>query len=291
MNILAFDVGGSHIAAARVARGVAGKRWAAPLDPDGSAAAILAAWRHIARCAAGSEEIAGAAVAFPRPFDYATGVCRTRHKFAALYGRDLRPELAAALGLKPDRVRFVNDADAFLTGAARTEGIGPRQRVMGVTLGTGLGSAFWADGGIVENGPGVPEEGEIWALPWRGGTLEDAISSRAVAQAYAARGGERLTAEAIAARAAAGEARARDAWAELGRELGRGIAPIVAAFRPDDLLLGGAMSRAAPWFLPAAEAALGPGRVQWRVCRALDTAALLGAAEACFPREGVYPGQ
>jgi glucokinase len=179
-------------------------------------------------------------------------------------------------------VRFCNDADAFLVGALHGEGMASEPRAMGITLGTGLGSAFWAGGGIVETGHGVPPEGEIYCLPWRDGTLEDALSTRALVRAYAAAGGEAATVQAIAARAAAGEPRALATWRGFGAELGAGLGPIIAAFRPAFILLGGNISRAAALFLPAAEAALAGAGGRLRPVAALD-AALVGAARACFP--------
>ncbi len=281
-GILAFDVGGSHIAAALATGDEVGLRVTVEVNPDSGAGEILARWRQAGLAALAGAEAAGAAVAFPRPFDYAAGVCRTRHKFAALYGRDLRQELAGVLALAPAAVRFVNDADAFLVGALRAEGLEGEARAIGITLGTGLGSAFWAAGGIVESGPGIPAEGEIYCLPWRGATLEEALSTRAIVRAYAAAGGEALPPRLIAARAEAGEARARAVWADFGRELAAGLQPLLAAFRPSTVLLGGNMSRAAAWFLPAAVEALAGLEVRWLPVAALDTAALAGAARACF---------
>ncbi|MGH9535470.1 MAG: ROK family protein [Terriglobales bacterium] len=290
--VLAFDVGGSHIAAAQVAGDAVGPRVTLEVDPDGGAEEILDRWRQAGRAVLGGAaplEAApaggsprGVAVAFPRPFDYAAGICRTRHKFAALYGRDLRRELAVAWALPTGRVRFLNDADAFLIGALHGEALAGEPRAMGITLGTGLGSAFWADGAIVEGGPGVPPEGEIYCLPWRGATLEDALSTRAIVRAYTAAGGEALPVHLIAARAEAGEGRAGAVWEGFGRELAAGLRPLLAAFRPRTVLLGGNISRAAPLFLPAAAEGLAGLEARLRPVAALDTAALAGAARACF---------
>lgn len=282
--ILAFDVGGSHIAAARVAGDAVAGRAEVAVDPDAGAEEILDRWRQVGSQAAAGQPLAGIAVAFPRPFDYVHGICRTRHKFAALYGCDLRQRLAAAFVLPPAAVRFCNDADAFLLGALHGEGLGSEPRAMGITLGTGLGSAFWAGGGIVETGPGVPPEGEIYCLPWRDGTLEDALSTRAIVRAYAALGGDTASVQTIAARAAAGEPRALETWRHFGADLGAGLGPIVAAFEPEVILLGGNISRAAALFAPAAEKALAKAApLRLRPVAGLDTAALLGAARACFP--------
>ena len=46
-------------------------------------------------------------------------------------------------------------------------------RSVGLTLGTGVGSAFAVDGKIVGKGRGVPPGGEIWDLPYRESIVEE----------------------------------------------------------------------------------------------------------------------
>ena len=144
----------------------------------------------------------GAALAFPGPFDYATGISLMRHKLPYLYGVDLRTALAARFGWNPARVTFVHDASAFLLGeisAGAAEGF---KRAVGLTLGTGMGSAFAVDGCLVNEGKGVPPGGEIWNLPFDGATIEDAVSSRAIRLAYSRRTGCELEVALLARRAA-----------------------------------------------------------------------------------------
>ena len=89
-----------------------------------------------------------------------------RHKLPFLYGVDLRQALAPRIGCDPVQVRFLNDADAYLlgeVGAGAAKGFG---RAVGLTLGTGIGSAFAVDGRLVTPGPGVPKDGEIWNVPY-----------------------------------------------------------------------------------------------------------------------------
>ena len=67
-------------------------------------------------------------------------------------------------------------------GAARGH-----DRAMGITLGTGLGSGFLAGGEIVRSGAGVPPNGDLHVVPFRGAPVEDAISGRAISARFAGR--------------------------------------------------------------------------------------------------------
>ena len=70
----------------------------------------------------------------PGPFDYAAGVSWMQHKLAYLYGFDLRGALARQLGTAPDKVRFLNDAAAYLMGEMTGGAARSVDRVVGITL-------------------------------------------------------------------------------------------------------------------------------------------------------------
>lgn len=100
-------------------------------------------------------------VAVPGPFDYAKGVALFAGvgKFEALYGVDVRAALLGGLWQRPGDVVFLNDAHAFLAGEWTGGAAHGHRRAVGITLGTGVGSAFLADGLIREDGSGVPPGG------------------------------------------------------------------------------------------------------------------------------------
>lgn len=287
----ALEVGGTHVTAARVEGGavVPGSRARRPLRPDGDRAELLGAILQAA-VAAHRPEVGRWGVAVPGPFDYQHGICTIRgvSKLEALHGVDLRTELARALGLGDGgRVRFLNDADAFLLGEWRAGAARGRRRCVGVTLGTGLGSAFLADGRIRTSGPGVPPEGRLDLVPFRGRPVEETISRRGLLARYGA-GDPDVDVEQVAARARAGEAAARRTFAEVMAGLGEFLAPWLRDFGASCLVVGGSIARA--WDL--VEPALRPGlaglprlRLVARAAN-LDDAALLGAAAHANARGG-----
>ena len=137
-------------------------------------------------------------------------------------------------------------------------------RVVGITLGTGIGSAFAVDGRIVTEGPGVPAGGELWDLPYEGGIIEDSVSTRGIRGGYKRRTGVAPEVAEIAA-AAASDPAAAEAFAEFGRHLGTALRGALAVFAPEVIVLGGGISRSPHLFLPAAQRELDGLHVELRV--------------------------
>ncbi|BDZ49491.1 glucokinase [Frondihabitans sucicola] len=285
---LVMDVGGSHVTAARVAlssgRAEILQRNDVELDSLGSRAEILDTLEAAARPLAIGD--APWSVAMPGPFDYplGTGSFEGIGKFGAIAGLDLRGALADRLGTRPDGVGFLNDADAYGIGEWAFGHAGPRpDRLVCVTLGTGVGSAFVREGVAVDDGDDVPLDGGAYTLAFDGKPLEETVSTRAIRAGYAARSGEDIGVAEIAQRARAGDAAAAAAFTAPMDALGRTIGPWLARFGASVLVVGGAMSRS--WSL--LEGALHAGlteslsgrALEVRPSRLLDDAPLLGAAE------------
>ena len=235
--------------------------------------------RH--QAAAGLDPVDGAALAFPGPFDFAAGVSWMKHKLPYLYGVNLRGELAAHFGWQPAQVRFLLDSAAFLKveiGAGAAKGV---PRAVGITLGTGIGSAFAVDGHLVTSGPGVPPRGEVWDLPYEGDILEESVSTRAIKGTYERLTGKKREVAELAAIVDTDPA-AAEAFHEFGRHLGRSLNGALAAFAPQVIVLGGGISRSPQLFLPAAQQELNAVHAEFRVSTLLDNAALAGAGVKWF---------
>jgi len=237
-----------------------------------------------ALAAQGKTGIVGASLAMPGPFDYDQGVSWMEHKLPYLYGFDLRGAVARRLRLPVSRVRFLNDAAAYLMGEIAAGAAGGVSRVVGITLGTGVGSAFAVDGHVVREGTGVPPGGEIWNVPYQGGILEDQISTRALQKSYKARTGQEREVAAIAG-SAAGDPVAAEVFAEFGRNLGMALGKVLESFGPHVVVLGGGIARSANLFLPAAQAEMG-SLAQLRISALGDPAPLMGAGAAWFDNDG-----
>jgi glucokinase len=284
--VLVYDVGGSHISAAVCAAAnlALGKVAKAPLPAEQSANAFVQVLSDLASQAAPDlGRVEGAGLAMPGPFDYAEGVSWMRHKMPYLYGVNVRRALAERFGWQEAQVRFLNDAAAFLLGeigAGAGRGV---SRVVGITLGTGIGSGFAIDGQLKTGGPGVPPAGEIWNMPFEGGIVEDLISTRSIKSGYLERTGHEREVAEIAA-SAASDTKAVETFTAFGHDLGRALRNLLREFAPQVVVLGGGISRSASLFLPAAQLELQGVAMELRISVLGDEAPLVGAAVAWLAR-------
>ena len=255
-----LEVGGTHVTAALVdplAWTLVGLRHRRPVEAAGLAAGIIAAWT------AAADEVDAAigarwGVAMPDPFDYERGIALFEGvgKFETLKGLDIAAALGGSIAARPASVSFVNDADAFvlgewLIGAGQTS-----RRCVGITLGTGVGSGWIADGAVVSSGPTVPPGGRAHRITLDGRSLEDVMSRRAIRAAYSgATGDSEADVRDIAERARTGEDAAIQILHTATNGLGRALGPYFERFKPDVVVVGGSMSASwdvlAPGFLSA----------------------------------------
>src|SRR4051795_1053457 len=273
-----LEVGGTHVTAALVEP----QGWRVAqvtryeLDAEATADALLERfWRagNALRAPAGSAW----GVAMPDPFDYSTGVALFEGvgKFGALRGVDVGGALRGRLR---GSFHFVNDADAFLLGEWAAGAAARTRRCAGITLGTGVGSAWLVDGEVVD--PGRPPGGRLHRLDIGGRPLEDVVSRRAIRRAYAEAGGDpHADVKEIAAAARAGEGTARRVLDAAMTALGRVVGRCVNGFRADVLVVGGSMAASWDLFAPAFRAgAMGCGLPQVVLAADSDQSPLIGAA-------------
>ena len=285
-RVLVYDVGGSHISAAVFDRAQCRLEGlvSAGYPSEQSITTFLNLLHSLGAMAIPNHAwVQGASLAMPGPFDYEAGVSWMQHKLAYLYGFDLRAALARHLGWAPAKIRFLNDAAAYLMGEMAAGAARGVDRVVGITLGTGVGSAFGVDGQVVREGTGVPAGGEIWNVPCQGGIVEDLISTRALQKSYRERTGQEREVVAIAG-SAAREPAAAEVFLEFGRHLGTTLRTVLGCFGPRVIVLGGGISRSAHLFLPAAQGEMGDF-AELRVSALGDIAPLVGAGTAWFEND------
>lgn len=278
------EIGGTHVTAALVGPGDAevSCHVRRRLDAHGSAEEILGS---VLDCAsslpAPPEGVWGVAV--PGPFDYSRGIALFEGvgKFDSLHGVDVRTALLEGLPQRPSEVVFLNDAHAFLLGEWSTGAAQGHGRCAGITLGTGVGSAFLVDGEVQYNGPGLPPQGRLDLTELNGRPLEQTVSRRAIRARY---GDENADVHEIASRARAGEVRARQLLEEAFTGLGGVLAPCLRAFGASVLVVGGSMAESWDLIGPALSARLRHTPVTVRTSSLAGDAALLGAALAAARR-------
>ena len=244
---LGVDLGGTKIEAAALDdAGVirASRRIATPSDYDGILGALVQLLRAIEREAG---PIHAVGVGAPGGRSPVTGLIHNAEN-TALEGQPFDVDLQRVL----DRpARLGNDAACFALSEA-VDGAGAGARVVfGVIVGTGTGGGLVVDGAPV----GVCEWGHN-PLPWpvarelgapctcgRTGCIEAYLSGPGVARDHAEVAGERLTAHAIAARAAEGDRACLATLDRLFDRAARALASVINLVDPEVIVLGGGLSQ------------------------------------------------
>lgn len=202
----------------------------------------------IARCAG----VATVGIGIPGRYDTATGATRLMINFPGAWaGRPVAGPVAAALGLP---TALINDARAFGVAELRLGAGRGASSMVGLTLGTGVGGVIVVDGRVHQGHDGtageighqtIEPDGPLCTCGNRG-----CLEAYARADRIAAACGTATAEEAID-RARAGDQRALDGLAEVGRVLGIGIANMIVVMTPDRVVLGGGNAVAAEFLLPA----------------------------------------
>ncbi|WP_194975096.1 ROK family protein [Aquiflexum lacus] len=174
-TILAGDIGGSHITIGRFVENPGNilleDFQRKQIDSYATKSMILMEWKSLIQRMVLPGESFLLSLAFPAPFDYNQGICliQEQGKFKHLYEVNLRDELSELLGIPPSDIKFINDAQAFLLGETVFGQLNGAKRVLGLTLGSGLGSSIKKGQQVID--------GELWKSPFRDGIAEDYLGS------------------------------------------------------------------------------------------------------------------
>jgi glucokinase len=262
---IGVDVGGGHITCA-VVNIECGDLLPSTLtrvdvDSMGAADDIFSAWAKALNKTMtyiDSARLAGIGFAMPGPFDYRNGISKMEQKFPALFDKTIAHELQPLLVAdSPLPVRFLNDATCFAVGEAWLGCGRSARKVVAVTLGTGLGSAFIDAHVPVVERDDVPDEGCLWHLPYRDGIADDYFTTRWFVRSYKAVCGRGISgAKSVADQARSGDASALGVFEHYGRSLGEFLAPWLNRFTADVVVFGGNISGAFDLFSPSLQNSL-----------------------------------
>lgn len=133
-----------------------------------------------------------------------------------------------------------NDANCFALGAWRYgEGQGT-QDMVGLTIGTGIGSGIII-GGRLYNGVNTGA-GEIGSLPFKDADYEFYCSSRFFSELHGDTGAN------FGRRAEAGDPEALAVWREFGQNVGELIKAVLFTYAPEAIIIGGGIANAFPLY-------------------------------------------
>jgi len=251
---IGIDLGGTKIAGVALdPRGEPVAEHRAPAPREDYAATIGAIADMVGLLEARAGAGASVGVGMPGSLAPTTGLVQNANS-TWINGQPFGRDLEARLG-RP--VRLANDANCFALSEA-VDGAGAGARcVFGVIIGTGCGGGIVLEGRIVDGPRGIGGEWGHNPLPWptpdespgpqcwcgRQGCMETWVSGSGLEADHARATGRRLSAEAIAERAATGDAAAQAALDRHAHRLARGLAGVVNVIDPDVIVLGGGLSQ------------------------------------------------
>jgi glucokinase len=234
--VLGVDIGGSHITAGLidlVNKGyVVNTQVRKRVNSHASSEEIISIW---------AETIAEAnpllkydiGIAMPGPFDYENGISLIMgfNKYESLYKMNIRELLSDNLKINGNRIRFRNDAEAFLEGEVFCGAAKGYTNAIGVTLGTGLGSAISKDG--------ITVDAELSVLPYKRDKIEESVSTRGLVRTYYELSGEKVeNVKAIADRVHTDKS-AEHAFKIFSDDLSWFLYEFIQRETPDILVIGG----------------------------------------------------
>jgi len=284
--ILGVDIGGSHITAALIDLGkntiLLDSLVRQNVNSRQSAEEIIKVWSDTIKKVASFYKVSNLrlGIAMPGPVDYKNGICQIKNqdKYDALYGLNLKVLLAEKLGIAPSNIKMINDAGAFLQGEVFAgAGIG-YHHVIGITLGTGLGTSRY-------HGTEATDAA-LWCMPFLNSMAEDYLSTRWIVKRYLELTGMTLNDAKSLADLVDNDENAKKVFEEFGHNLGLFLLEFILMDKPEVIILGGNIAKAKNLFLPQIQKILANDRNDIRINLAYlgEEAALIGAA-SCWYKE------
>ena len=180
-----------------------------------------------------SADVTGIGVGVPSVVDCQQGIVYNVANIPSWKEVHLKEILEKEFGVP---VAVNNDANAFALGVWKYgEGQGTKDMV-GLTMGTGIGSGIIIDGKLY-NGVNTGA-GEIGSLPYKDADYEFYCSSRFFSHLHGDTGAN------FGKRAQAGDAEAIAVWNEFGQNVGELIKAVLFTYAPEAIIIGGGIASA-----------------------------------------------
>ncbi|HYG37518.1 MAG TPA: ROK family protein [Cytophagales bacterium] len=284
--VLGADIGGSHITAALVDLNnkslLPATRTRKPVNSHGSAHEIIKQWAEVIRetFAFHPDGRGKIGIAMPGPFDYEEGISliKDQDKYDSLYGKNIKNLLGAELSLAPENFYLVNDAGSFIQGEFFGGSIQGYENAIGITLGTGLGSA------VLKNQVG--NDANLWCMPFKNGIAEDYMSTRWFKQRYQELSGKEVKNVKELFERYNSDNLARVVFDEFGNNLSSFLYKFLESEVAEVIILGGNISNASELFLPVVIEELNRRGITLpiKIASLGEDAAIIGAAGGWFEK-------
>lgn len=246
-NLIGIDIGGSHITASTIDfdtnRLNSESIQCHKIDAGAPANQVICSWADAIRNTSENIPNMYVGIAMPGPFDYENGISymQNQHKYDQLYRKNVKQLLADELKILPSHFHFINDAASFLLGEM-TGGSGMEyQSALGITLGTGLGSAIYNSGTV--------KDASLWQMPFKESIAEDYISTRWLCSRFRALNGNSVKDVKEIVEQYPGHSDTVQLFEEFAGNLSDFIKKFLEKTSPEIIIIGGNITKAGDYFL------------------------------------------
>ncbi len=286
---IGVDIGGTHIISAAVdpVKGqiIDGTSFHAKVNHKASKDQIFKQWASAINQTiqqVKDQEIKGIGFAMPGPFNYQTGIAKFEGtgKYLHLFDSHIENEFRPYLTNSDLNMRFHNDATAFGMGTCWLGQAKGYTKAMILTLGTGLGSAYFENGIPIVRRADVAPEGCLWHLSYREDIADAYFSTRWFVRNWNAQSNTKINGVKDLALLAISDSKAKDIFNLFGKNLAQFLSPWMDKFQTEVLVIGGNIAKAFHLFNKPLQEGLDQHQITSKVFPSLlmEDAALIGSA-------------
>ncbi|UCS93083.1 ROK family protein [Echinicola marina] len=234
--ILGLDIGGTSINAGLLKDGKLIEKKVIPTPSHAPQEVILSTIAEFISSYF-SYDIEGIGIGIPGLIDSKNGIVYNLENIPAFTKVALKKYLEEKLN-KP--VFINNDANCFALGEYKFGSASKYNHVVGITLGTGIGTGIITNNSLYTGF--ICGAGEWGGVPYMDSNFENYCGSKFFNTFHEA------TAKDLAEKAAKGDKKALDVFKEYGTHLGNLIKYILFTYAPEAVVIGGSISKAYPYF-------------------------------------------
>lgn len=278
--VLGIDIGGSHLTAALVDEAtrkfVPDSYLRVRVNSKGTAEEILDIWTKAIDDTFQAHPVKSKriGIAMPGPFDYANGISLIKglDKYEALYKLNVKEILSKRLSIPETSILMMNDAACFLRGEVYYGAAKGYQDVIGITLGTGTGSAM--------HHHGVTHDANLGPAPFMDSIADEYFSTRWFVRRYSELTGNAIKDVKALADLHESDEQVKNIFKEFVKNLVVFLEGFVNAEKPQVIVMGGNIAQCSSLFLEDLTAQLAARNITVPIVRAElgEEAAILGAA-------------